>query len=418
MIAGEIVINGVVNEMITLDSIILKNQPIAKEGTLPYRDGNKLKRWEDLKRNIGRKVPVVDEHPPVDNGRRGLVTDQDRRYGDAIIKKCARGNRLCADVILDDDAPIKKGYSIGYEFLQVDRKGEFDGTPYDSIQANLAIDHLALTDYPRDEDELQIAGDSREVPEYARETRITPDNTSNNTVININRIGYDSLEFVDVNRNRQILDLARKLRKTNDTTASDAELLERARVMIENGEILKQKQENSGNDTMIQGADVCDGGMKKEKKEEMDEDEEKEKTSGDTHIDLIKENTQLKAEISARDSTEELRAKLKAAQDENERLKKQETDRKMAELKAEVDSLIKERGFKSEEFDGKTPDFIAGVTYGVKHVSKGPETGKPAEGADATPGSDAERRWGSDSFNPGVWCAKCNAYHADKPRCR
>jgi hypothetical protein len=51
MTVNEIVINGV-NVVITLDSIILPNQPIAKEGTLPYRDGNKLKRWEDLKRNI------------------------------------------------------------------------------------------------------------------------------------------------------------------------------------------------------------------------------------------------------------------------------------------------------------------------------------------------------------------------------
>jgi hypothetical protein len=417
MTVNEIVINGV-NVVITLDSIILPNQPIAKEGTLPYRDGNKFKRWEDLKRNIGKTVPVVDEHPPVDNGRRGLVTDQDRRYGKALIKKCARENRLCADVMLDDDAPIKRGYSIGYEFLEVNKQGEFDGTPYDSIQANLEIDHLALTDYPRDEDELQIAGDSRKVPEYTRETRITRDNTSDNTVININRIGYDSLEFVDVNRNRQILDLARKLRKKNDTTASDAELLERARVMIENGETLKQKQEKSGNDNMIQGADVTDETVKKEKEKEMDEDEEKEKSSGDTHIDLIKENTQLKAEISARDSTEELRAKLKAAQDENERLKKEKMDRKKAELKAEVDSLINEHGFKSEEFDGKNPDFVAGVTYAIQHVSKGAETGKPAEGADATPGSDAKLRWGSDSFSPGVWCHKCGEYHGDKPRCR
>jgi hypothetical protein len=400
--------------MITLDSLVLRNQPIAKEGVLPYRDGNKLKRWVDLEKNIGFEVPVVDEHPPVNNGKHGLVTDADRKFGTALIKKCMGNNRLCADLVLDDNAPVKKGYSIGYVFNEEDEKGEFDGNPYDSVQANLTIDHLALTDAPRDDDELLVAGDSRNILNNGGITRITVHNTKNNTSIDINRFGHDSLEFIDVNRNRQILDLARKLRETNDTTASDTELLERARVMIENGETLKQKQQNQGKDTMIQGADITEE-IKKEEAEKADEEEEKNKSSGDDLASLIRENEKLKAELSARDSTDELRTQLKAAQDAIDDYERKEKERRKAELKAEVDSLI-EKGYVSEQFDGKTPDYVSGFSDAVKLASKGPEMGKPAD--TATPGTDADIRWASDSFNPGVWCAKCNDYHDNKPRCR
>jgi len=375
-----------------LDSLFLKNQPIAKEGVLPYADGMKLKRWEDLKRNIGRLVPIVDEHPLDGKGKGRLVADSDKEFGKGKIKQCGTEKRLCADLNLDDDAPVKMGYSIGYPYEQLDEPGVHDGERYDSIQANLVIDHIALTDRPRDGEELMVTGDAKYYIIGDSSDKITQNNSLNNTIININRVGYDSVEFVDIENQRKIRDLARKLKRDNpDTTASDDALLERARVMLKNEQELNKQDVNN----MLQGADINQEALK-EKEEEKEKAEEK--TSGDDVLALVKENEKLKAKLAAREATDSISQDLKAAQDALEAKNKIIDAYHQKELKADIDSLI-ERGFKSEQFDGKTHDFVLGVLFGVENVSKGPNNGKKLAEVDAKD----DLRFGRDGFDPGRW---------------
>jgi hypothetical protein len=386
--------------MVNLDSLFLKNQPIAKVGVLDYSDGRKLKRWEDLKRNIGRIVPIVDEHPSVKNGNEGLVTDGDKRFGKATIKKCNKEKRLCADLDLDDDAPIKKGFSIGYPYEQVEESGVHDGERYDSIQSNLVIDHLALTNYPRDVEAVQVSGDTKYYIVGDSGDQITVNNSLNNTIININRVGYDSITFVGVEKQRRVRDLARKLKRENpDTTASDDQLLERARVMLENEQELKKKDENN----MLQGADVNQEAMK-EKEEEKEKAEEK--TSGDANLDLVKENEQLKAKLRTLEATDSLSKELDKIKAERDAKQKIIDDYHQKELKADIDSLINDHGFTSEDFDGKLPLFVEGALFASKILSKGPNIGTKVTEVD----SEEDLRYGRDGYDPGRWSAKLGKY--------
>jgi len=398
------------DSLITLDSLLLKNQPIAKEGILSYKDGMKLKRWEDLKRNIGRIVPILDEHPSIKNGNNGLVTAADKHFGKATIKQCRDKKRLCADLDLDDDAPVKKGFSIGFPFEQLNEPGIHDGNRYDSIQANLVIDHLALTNHPRDTEELMITGDVKYYfvgdSEGKITQKITQNNTLNNTLININAIAYDSIEFTGVEKQREIRDLARKLKRDNpETTASDEDLLERARIMLENEQELNKQDVNN----MIQGTDAA---VVTEKPEMTEEEKEEEKTkrakrAGDSdYIDLVKRNAELEAKIAALDSAEDLKIKLKNAQDALDAKKKIINEYHQKELKSDIDSLINDHEFKSEDFDGKTPDFVAGALFAAKNLSEGPNNGKKITEID----SKEDLRYGRDGYSPGRWSYKLGKY--------
>lgn len=125
----------------------LKNQPIAAEGVLSYKDKKYLKRWDDLKRFIGTEVPVVVEHPPS-----YLVDSTTKVIGKAKLKECPMGAKwLCADVVVDDDkVPLgKRGWSIGYLTEIEEKEGEYKGIKYDGVQKIVKIDHLALTSHPR-----------------------------------------------------------------------------------------------------------------------------------------------------------------------------------------------------------------------------------------------------------------------------
>ena len=71
----------------------LKNQPLAKEGKLPYMQKNgrviyKIKRWKDLKTFIGKRVPIVDEHPINAKGELDFIDTNTKIYGYGTVKQC------------------------------------------------------------------------------------------------------------------------------------------------------------------------------------------------------------------------------------------------------------------------------------------------------------------------------------------
>jgi hypothetical protein len=354
-----------------LDAIKLRNQPIAKEGVLVYDDGRKAKLWEHLKRNIGRTRPILNEHPNFDNGFKGLFSGKEKVWGKAIISQCPKGEkRLCADLVLQDGAPVKKGYSIGYPFREILEKGKIGEDEYDSVQGHLLIDHIALTNHPRDNTALLVAGDSNLA---IIDDEVMSSNGDSNGAIVINRVGYDSLELELDSRIDEIMEFLR--RDNSDTT--DSELLKRAILMLQN-----EKQINGDTENMPGGKKVEED----QKDEEMEEEEMKKKKKKEASADSLSKE-ELFAELATlradRDAKLIFEKKLKSAQS---RAEKAEADRDSykeryekeltSKVQTQVDSLVNDHGYGAKDFTDRSADFVAGAYFVAETISKGPQTGE------------------------------------------
>jgi hypothetical protein len=377
--------------MISADSIILKNQPVAKEGVLPYSDGKKLKRWEHLKQNAGRIVPVLDGHPSNENGNFGLFSGKEKIHGYAFLKKCSKNKRLCADIKLFDEKMMRRAYSIGYPYLEDKSPGEYEGEHYDEVQSNLIVDHVALTDHPRDPQAVKSFADSKTVVYEGVPITVAGDSVISSTVVNINTIGYDSIShFVDVDKHSTIMDIARRLREDNPDLDDDV-LLEHATQMFVN-------QQKNG-DTMPDKKD-----MKDNADAGMPEEEEKDQIPGEEPPEGEKSGeTEMKEKMDSLEAANKaLLAKLanldaQAAHD----AEIAEKDRKIAEkdaiiekflekeMKADLDTLVEEHKFKSADFDGWTPAELKRGLWIAQNISKDdPQKGKPV---DADADSDSKK---------------------------
>ena len=159
------------------------NQLIASEGALSYKDENgkevfKMKKWDKLKTFIGKKVPIVDEHPPSK-----VLTGFEKIYGTGTVKQCPDGRHaLCADMQLDDNAPKKSGYSLGYPYEQVNEEGTHKGKTYTIVQDILGLNHIALTNYPRNNTAIAVTGDSEDGKKEVIKYFFAMDSFSNNEI--------------------------------------------------------------------------------------------------------------------------------------------------------------------------------------------------------------------------------------------
>lgn len=380
---------------ITSDSVILRNQPVAKEGVLDYPGGRKLKRWEDLEKNIGRVVPILDEHPDPHNGAEGLYSGNETVHGVAKIKKCPRGNKkLCADLLLEDGAPIKTGYSIGYPYRELDEPGVINGDKYDQVQSDLIIDHVALTDAPRDDDALQVAPDSKIAIMGGKIVHGADSTLQNSVIIVINRVGHDSYRFKrDASYPYQ--EARDKLARDNPEL-SDQELDERAVVMASNMKKL-------GDKSMVKAdkkGDQASGEEELPEEEEGDTEEltesglSKEVPASGTFDSLSREQLlaeliHTKAEKHARDSNEKrlkaLEKRLNNATDSATRYKTLYEDALTEKVQVKVDSLVREHGFDALDFKDQHAEFIAGALFASQKISRGPggSTVQDSTGEDA-----------------------------------
>lgn len=343
---------------ISQDAIKMFNQPIAEEGILNYEDPKtggtirKLKKWDDLKRNIGRIVPIVDEHPSDHNGRGGLVNNE-RVYGFAKIKKCPKANKLlCGDPILDDDSPVKKGYSIGFLFAPDKRGGTFEGKEYDEIQGNLLIDHIALTNSPRSQHAVMVTGDS-----FTNVTTVTP---KDNTTVNKFIFAYDRFNsFLNLDNQNQVNNMPKgrdqeirdKLKKDNPDM-DEAELEKRVKQIMEN---------------------------EKDQEEEEEEDEEEEKNKDSKILkmkkdELIAELSRLKAEKDSNKNfakqIKELEAERDSYKTDAEKYKDQVKEILQTQVKINIDSLVKEYHCEEKDFDGKNASFIEGAKWMADKINQ------------------------------------------------
>jgi hypothetical protein len=351
---------------------------VAGESALPYvvkdeKTGKKkvifrAKKWEHLKLNIGRTVPIIDGHPDENNGFEGLFSGKEKTYGKGTIKQCPTGEkRLCMDMVLADGTPIRKGYSIGYPYAKIEEEGDIDGQHYDEVQGYLLIDHAALTDGPRYNRALQVAGDKRLL---VSGDEITYDNGDSRAAIKINAVGYDSLVFKHDARIDDII----KIVKEDNPDIPESELHARAFVMLANEKELKQVEKQMT-------------GTKSKEKERMDDEEEEEEekmSSGDAHglskTELVERIARLEAERDtmrvSQKKIRSLESKLTSATDEKEKYKKKYEAELTRVVETNIDTLVKKHGYDVTDFKGKSADFIAGTLFGVTSVSKGVDSGK------------------------------------------
>ena len=303
---------------------IKKNQVIMTEGVLPYvnDDGSvsyKLKKWGDIKGLIGKLPYITDEHP-----MNKSIDTNTKLFGNVSLHQCANGAKsLCGVVNLDETAPEKLGYSAGYTYIEREESGIFEGQKYDSVQEITRIDHIALTDYPRNiealaTDKKQNYGMIYKIPIAT----IAGDSISSEGV-NINKFAYDSVRPFE-------------FKKSSDKTGEDKIMPDDIKelnktITAQNKQLAKYEAQKEANDA-----------YKKEKKE------------------LIKENDSLKAE----------KKEIKTAYDSMKKILELQQQDKM---KIAIDSLIK-AGVDAETLKGKSWENIQGRVEQLVHDSKNPST--------------------------------------------
>lgn len=144
----------------------IKGNPLSKVGVFPYlgrqisneldpdgiyqvlRPEEELNNEETL--NSFKLVPIVDEHtmlgtregmqPAEEKGVHGVIGD-DVYYKDGIIYGDLK---IFSESLKEEIENGKKELSMGYFCDYEIKPGEYNGTPYQAIQRNLRINHVAL----------------------------------------------------------------------------------------------------------------------------------------------------------------------------------------------------------------------------------------------------------------------------------
>lgn len=295
------------------DSVKITNQVIANEGVLSYAGKAMLKLWDDLKNFDGKIVPIIDEHPNSNNGCDGRVSGKERVYGTARIHSCVKGAPvLCADFDGSTDMPMKNGYSIGFVYNEEAKSGDHLGKHYDAIQHITEIDHIALTNLPRNPIALS---------NWPPAESLLPARDSAKSDVVIYGLAYDSFN-------------AFKLQNDSDKTGSSVESK-----MPEDIEALK--------------------------KEIADLKAEKAKASKDsTAIDSKALEDKIK-------SLESDKAKFEADAKQIRSLYEKEVAK---QAKLAIDSLVGGFGVDAKSFDGKTKDFVDGAMFLANHIKSQPSS--------------------------------------------
>jgi hypothetical protein len=149
----------------------IKDNPLSKVGVFPYlgrtisdelepdkiyqvlRPEEELSNDDTL--NSFKLVPIVDDHtmlgtkpgmqPAEEKGVHGVIGD-DVYYKDGIIYGDLK---IFSETLKEEIENGKKELSMGYFCDYELKEGEFDGIPYQAIQRNLKINHVALVDEGR-----------------------------------------------------------------------------------------------------------------------------------------------------------------------------------------------------------------------------------------------------------------------------
>ena len=164
------------------DYWLIKNNPLSKVGVFPYlgsqiseeltpdkiyyvyRPAEELSKPETL--DSFKLIPITDEHAMLGRRegmipaeRKGIhgVTGENPEFVDGIIT-C--DIKIFSEQLKNEIENGKKDLSVGY-FCSYDlTPGEYDGQPYDAIQRDVKVNHIALVDEGRMGKEIRVMDSS------------------------------------------------------------------------------------------------------------------------------------------------------------------------------------------------------------------------------------------------------------------
>lgn len=183
---------GTLEVLESRDGFLRARVTIAKTGVFPYIRNGKMRREAKLPEELFSPVtiesaklkPVIEDHPPLsDNG--GLLNSENyRKYvkgslGDSI--EVSDETYLVANETVFDKSLIeslakgdKREVSIGFECTIDETPGTFNGEPYDVIQRNILINHIAHVANGRAGGEVRAHLDSLDISYQTIEEAIMP----------------------------------------------------------------------------------------------------------------------------------------------------------------------------------------------------------------------------------------------------
>lgn len=119
---------------------------------------------ESLKTYKGKPIIITHEAGVVNKGNVGR-----EQIGTILTDGYQDGDDVRAEIIIHDTDAMKecglKELSLGYNLDLVEEPGTWNGEPYDAIQTNIAINHLALVASARAGEQARLNIDGSEEPE-------------------------------------------------------------------------------------------------------------------------------------------------------------------------------------------------------------------------------------------------------------
>lgn len=133
---------------------------IRRELRLPEHVFNE----KSLETYKGKPIIITHEAGVVDKGN----VDKEQ-IGTILTKGYQDKDDVRAEIIIHDTDSMKdcglKELSLGYNLDLVEEPGEYNGEPYDAIQTNIAINHLALVSSARAGEQARLNIDGSDEPE-------------------------------------------------------------------------------------------------------------------------------------------------------------------------------------------------------------------------------------------------------------
>ena len=133
---------------------------IRRELRLPEHVFNE----KSLKTYKGKPIIITHEAGVVDKDN---VADE--QIGTILSEGYRDGDDVRAEIVIHDTEEMKKSnlkeLSLGYNLDLIEKPGEWEGEPYDAIQTNITINHLALVANARAGEQARLNIDGSDEPE-------------------------------------------------------------------------------------------------------------------------------------------------------------------------------------------------------------------------------------------------------------
>lgn len=309
---------------ITQEGFLRAPIKMSMVGVMDYGYAKKVKKPAELFSvdtiNSFQGLPIVDEHPKVDDNFVYIDVDNYKQYAKGSISEPQPDGKFLKgiatiwdrDLIKQVQSGEKREASIAYSRKDDYTPGEFDGDHYDAEQKNIIGNHLALTTAGRAGEMVKIEIDSKNI-KYNSGKNTMPkikyvkiDADDNNKIISDQTFTYHTTEGNDIQVDSDIQKEFRILKKAGNDSLETAKDLEK-----ENEKLKKDKPSLEADNAEIKKLTVdLDAEKAVSKKLQTHIDSQKSEfdsavdKSVNERIDLIKNAKALKIETDKKSNIE------------------------------------------------------------------------------------------------------------------